>query len=86
MAIVGPSGSGETELVLKLFIENIFYPKYRTVIYLHKEMQPAFSAIMSSREVEMKFNSYESVRNSENVLLVLDDSCEDIYNDKELVR
>ena len=49
-------------------------------------MQPAFSAKMSSREVKVKFNGFESVRNLENVLLVLDDSCEDIYKDKELVR
>ena len=52
-------------------------------------MQPAFSEKVSSRGVNkkfMKFNGFESVRNLENVLLALDDSCEDIYNDKEFVR
>ena len=34
----------------------------------------------------MKFNGFEFLRNLENVLLVFDDSCEDIYNDKEFVR
>ena len=89
MAIVGPSGSGKTELTLKLLMENTFYPKFGTVLYLYKEMQPAFSEKVSSREVNvefMKFDGFESVRKLENVLLVFDDSCEDIYNDKEFVR
>ena len=89
MAIVGPSGSGKTELILKLLMGNTFYPKFGTVLYLYKEMQPAFSEKVSSREVNvefMKFDGFKSVRNLENVLLVFDDSCEDIYNDKEFVR
>ena len=89
MAIVGPSGSGKTELILKLLMGNTFYPKFGTVLYLYKEMQPAFSVKVSSREVNvefMKFDGFESVRKLENVLLVFDDSCEDIYHDKEFVR
>ena len=89
MAIVGPSGSGKTELILKLLMGNTFYPKFGTVLYLYKEMQPAFSEKVSSREVNvkfMKFDGFESVRKLENVLLVFNDSCEDIYNDKEFVR
>ena len=89
MAIVGPSGSGKTELILKLLMGNTFYPKFGTVLYLYKEMQPAFSEKVSSREVDvkfMKFDGFESVRKLENVLLVFNDSCEDIYNDKEFVR
>ena len=89
MAIVGPSGSGKTDLILKLLMGNTFYPKFGTVLYLYKEMQPAFSEKVSSREVNvefMKFGGFESVRKLENVLLVFDDSCEDIYNDKEFVR
>ena len=52
-------------------------------------MQPALSEKMFSREVNVKvmiFNGFESVRNLENVFLVFDDSCEDIYNDKEFFR
>ena len=89
MAIVGPSGSGKTELILILLMGNIFYPKFETVLYLNKEMQPPFSEKVSSREVNvkfMKFDGFESVRKLENILLVLDDSCDDIYNDKEFVR
>ena len=83
MAIVGPSGSGKTELIFKLLTGKTFYPKFGTVLYLYKEMQPAFSEKVSSREVNvkfMKFNEFESLRILENVLLVFNDSCEDIYN------
>ena len=89
MAIVGPSGSGKTELNLKLLMVNTFYPKFGTVLYLYKEMQPVFSEKVSSREVNvkfMKFDGFESVRQLENVLLVFDDACDDIYDDKEFVR
>ena len=78
MAIVGPSGSGKTELIFKLLMGNTFYPKFETVLYLYKDMQPAFSEKVSSREVNvkfMKFNGIESLRNLENVLLIFDDSC-----------
>ena len=68
---------------------NTFYPKLGTVLYLYKEMQPAISEKVSSREVKekfMKFNGFGSLGNLETVLLVFDDSCEDIYNVKEFVR
>ena len=88
-AIVRTSGSGKTELILKLLTGNTFYPIFETVLYLYKEMPPAFSEKVSSREVKvkfMKFNGFESLRNLENVHVVFGDSCEDIYNDKEFVR
>ena len=68
---------------------NTFNPKFGTVLYLQKEMQSAFSEKVSSREVNvrfMKFDGFESVRKLENILLVFDDLCKDIYNDKEFVR
>ena len=89
MAIVGPSGSGKTELIFKILIGNNFYPNLGIALYFYKKMQPAFSEKVSSHEVNvkfMKFIGFESLKNLENVLLVFDDSCEDIYNDKEFVR
>ena len=52
-------------------------------------MQTTFSEKVYSREVVakfLKFNGFDSVRNLDKMLLVFDDSCEVIYNDKELVR
>ena len=34
----------------------------------------------------VKFDGFDRLRNIENILLVFDDSCEEIYNDKEFVK
>ena len=34
----------------------------------------------------IKFNGFDNLRNLENILLVFDDSCEEIYNDKDFVK
>ena len=82
MAIVGPSGSGKTELTFKFLMEKIFYPKFRTVLYLYKKMHSAYSEKVFPREFNvnfMKFKGFEPVGN-------LEKSCEDILKDKEFVR
>ena len=33
MAVVGPSGCGKTELIFKMLIGNIFYPKFNNIIF-----------------------------------------------------
>ena len=66
MAIVGPSGSGKTELILKHLMGNTLKPNFGTVLYLYKEMQPAFPENVSFCEVNVKFmkiTGCESVRN-----------------------
>ena len=34
----------------------------------------------------VKFDEFDRLRNIENILLVFDDSCKEIYNDKEFVK
>ena len=84
MAIVGPSGSGKTELILKHLMGNTLKPNFGTVLYLYKEMQPAFPENVSFCECEVHENHRMRVceKLKKNVLLVFDDSCKDIYNDK----
>ena len=51
-------------------------------------MQSAFLEKMSSRKSNVKFikfNGFESIRDLENFLLVFEDSCEDVDDDKEFV-
>ena len=65
---MGHSGSGKTELIFKILMEKNFYPEFGTVRYLYKEMQPAFSQKVSSREVKVKFmklKRFESLKNLE---------------------
>ena len=89
LAIVGPSGSGKTELIIKLLKGKTFYPKFQRAIYFYKEIQPIYSEKSNTHSIDLffiKFNGFDSLRNLENILLVFDDSCEEIYNDKDFVK
>ena len=88
LAIVGPSGSGKTELIFKLLKGKTFYPKFQRALYFYKEIQPLYSEKSNTHIIDLtfiKFNGFDSLRNLENILLVFDDSCEEIYNDKDFV-
>ena len=89
LAIVGPSGSGKTELIFKLLKGKTFYPKFQRALYFYKEIQPLYSEKSNTDSIDLtfiKFNGFDSLRNLENILLVFDDSCEEIYNDKDFVK
>ena len=85
LAIVGPLGSGKTELIFKLLKGKTFYPKYRRAIHFYKEIQRIYSEKSNTHSNDLTFiklNGFDSLRNLENILLGFDDSCEEIYNDK----
>ena len=80
-AVVGPSGSGKAVLISK-FLMEIFFT-------LYKEMHPALSEKVFSRNINvklMKIDGFESKRKLEKFLLVLDDSYENILNANEFLR
>ena len=85
LAIVGPSGSGKTELIFKLLKGKTFYPKFQRAKHFYKEIQRIYSEKSKTHSIDLTFiklNGFDSLRNLENILLVFDDSCEEIYNDK----
>ena len=87
MAIVGPSGCGKTELSFKMLSGNTFYPKFNQIIFLYRDMQQIY--IKMEQKLGVIFKKYvnlEFLNNLENCLLIMDDSCEQIYNDKEFVK
>ena len=89
MAVVGPSGSGKTELIFKLLTGRSFYPKFERVLFFYKDIQPVVMDELNARRIHIefvKFDGFDRLRNIENILLVFDDSCEEIYNDKEFVK
>ena len=84
MAVVGPSGCGRTNLIFRKITGKTFYPKFKTVIFPYHEMQPIYSQVdQHSNIVFKKFTSWEFLQYTENCLLIFDDSCEEIFNDKE---
>ena len=89
MAVVGPSESGKTELVFKFLEGKTFYPRFKRAIFFYTESQPMFSEKGKSHNINIEFvkiNGFDWLRNIENVLLVFDDSFEQIYNDNEFVK
>ena len=89
MAVVGPSGSGKTELIFKLLTGRSFYPKFERGLFFYKDIQPVVMDELNARRIHIefvKFDGFDRLRNIENILLVFDDSCEQIYNDKQFVK
>ena len=87
MAVVGPSGCGKTELIFKLLIGNTFYPKINNIIFLYREMQLIYIKMQKTLGVTFKkYASLEFLNSLANCLLIIDDSCEEIYNDKKFVK
>ena len=85
MSIVGRSGSGKTELRFHMQ-GNSFYPRFEKIYYFYNEFQPLFREMQGSI-ARIKFINYsglEVTKNLWNCLLIFDDSCEEIFNDKEL--
>ena len=87
MAVVGPSGCGKTDLIFKMLQGKTFFPKFGNVILLYREMQPIYVTFEQKFGVNLKtFMALKFTQNIENCLLVFDDSCEEIFNDKEFVK
>ena len=74
MAVVAPSGSGKTELIFKLLTGRTFYPKFERLFFL---VMDELNARRIQKEF-VKFDGFDRLRNIENILLVFDDSCEEI--------
>ena len=58
-------------------------------INFYKDIQPILRDELHAGRIQIefvKFDEFDRLRNIENILLVFDDSCEEIYNDKEFVK
>ena len=42
MAVVGPSGCGETELIFKMLSGNTFNPHFNNIMVLYRKMQQIY--------------------------------------------
>ena len=87
MAVVVPSGCGKTELIFKMLSRNTFYPKYNNIIFLYREMQQIYTKMEKTLGVMFKkYANLEFLNSLANCLLIIDDSCEEIYNDREFAK
>ena len=66
-----------------------FYPKFGRVLFFYTKIQPILKDELNAGRIQIefvKFHRFDGLRNIENILLVFDDSCKEIYNNKELVK
>ena len=89
MSVVGPSGSGKSRLIFKMLASpTTFKPTLGKIYYFYKEYQPLFKEMQDKIE-DIEFLpclEFEMIKNLENCLLVFDDSCEEIYQEKDFVK
>ena len=87
MAVCGPSCCGKTELIFQMLLRNTFYPKFKSIYYFYKHEQPKLSSIERNLNIFFtKFSGFDFISQLENCLLVFDDSCEEVFNDKEFSK
>ena len=79
LANVGPSGSGKTELFFKKLSGNL------TTLRFYTEKCNKHTSNWAELFIK-KYANVNILNNLENCLLIIDDSCEEIYNDKEFVK
>ena len=87
MAVCGPSCCGKTMLIFQMLLRDTFYPKFKSIYYFYQHEQPKFSSIERNLNIFFtKFSGFDFISQLENCLLVFDDSCEEIFNDKEFSK
>ena len=88
MSMVGPSGSGKTRLIFEMLVSNsTFYPRISKTYFFYKEHQPIFTEMRKKIDIEfVPCLDFEMIKKLQNCLLVFDDSCEEIYQEKDFVK
>ena len=88
MYLVGPGGSEKTRLIFAMFASpTTFCPKLQKICYFYKENKPLFRE--KTEKLNIKFVpclGFEMIKKLENCSLVFDDSCGEIYQEKEFVQ
>ena len=87
MSVVGPGGSGKTGLIFSMLASKTFRPSFKNTFYFYKEYQPLFNEMAKKLNIEfVPCLDYSMIKKLEGCLLVFDDSCEEIYQEKEFVK
>ena len=63
-----------------------FHPSF-TQFFFYQYNQPKFQSLERKLNIQFtKFSSFDLISDLENCLLVFEDSCEEIFNDKEFSK
>lgn len=87
MSVVGPGGSGKTRLIFSMLASKTFHPSFKKTFYFYKEYQPLFKEMAEKLKIEfIPCLDFTMIKQLQDCLLVFDDSCEEIYQEKEFVK
>ena len=89
MAVSGPSGPGKTDLIFQMLLRGRFYSSYKKISFLYLHNQPKFSSFVSKHKIVIEFiqlSSFEIVINLRDCMIVFDDTCEKVFNEKNFVK
>ena len=89
MSVSGPSGSGKTDLIFQMLLKGTFYPSYNKIFYFNLHDQPKYRSFVSHSKFDIEFiklSSFEIVINLQDCMIVFDDTCEEIFNEKDFVK
>ncbi len=78
MLVSGPTGCGKTQFVVRLILEEMFYPKPQRIIWFYSEWQPLYDHLQSIKsniefEKELTQTIYTSLDSKVRNLIILDD-------------
>lgn len=87
MAVVGPSGSGKSQLIYQMLVGNTFYPKFTNIYFFYQQYQSLYNKMQSDLDIQfVPCTDFDMIENLTDCLLIFDDSCEEIYEDKRFVK
>ncbi len=87
MDVVGPSGCGKTDLIYNMLVGDTFYPKFEKIYYFYQQIQPIYTKMQTLLNIEfVPCIDFDMIETLENCLLIFDDSCEEIYNNKKFAK
>ena len=85
LTVLKPTCEETSNRKQKILTGNTFYPKFKNVSFLYHEMQPIYSQVdQHSNIVFKKFTNLEFLQNTENCLLIFDDSLKKFLMTKSL--
>ena len=90
ISLVGPSGSGKSQLIHDWLVFGTFQPEFDKIYYFYQHLQSLYG-LMSKKNIEfVQGVDFELIQNLPNngtkFLLIFDDSCEEISSSKEFVK
>lgn len=85
MSMVGPSGSGKSQLIYDMLLKGTFQPKFNKILYFYQHFQPLYEEMLTTiSNIEfiqcLDFEMIDQLPNDgTKYLLIFDDSCSELF-------